>query len=343
MLDLVEAAPNRLAEWLANGAHQMAHRRNLVIGGATSTRQHILGMSEGRCRFSVADPRKFTDFSACEVKLGGTTIRYLRWDGETDCEKITDRPVSRTDYALHCVLRGELDAIHGDERVHVRTGQVMIKATGGHTIKRWHGSCEMLIVFVTHDALRRMIADGLPEGQSALDLAPLTVVDLARVATLARFIATVVADLGETSSSFSEPRIAAQAERTLHMLFLKSFGHDAAPSNVAPFYMRRAERFLRDHLAEDIDLARLAQECGVSLRTLQYGFRAYRNSSPAKYLKGLRLAAAHAALECSAGVKIGEIAARCGYRSVAQFSRDYRAQFAESPSEAASRALLLGN
>lgn len=341
-------SPAPLADWLASGVERMSHRKNFASGGVDLAKRLIGDASDGRCRFSVADPRRFIDFRACEVKLGNTAIRYLRWDADSDCQKVTASAPDRRNVTLHCVLRGEFEAAQGDCRVRARAGQVLIKAAGGNTIKRWHGVCEMLIVFVTRDALARMMADDRSGAfvDAAIDLAPLTVVDLSKMATLARFIATAVSDLSEDGSSFDEPALAAQAEKTLHLLFLKSFasrgqGGEAA-ANIVPFYLRRAESFMRDNLARDIDLAEIAQACEVSSRTLQYGFKAYRDSSPVRHLKALRLAGARAALQDESRARIAEVALRHGYRSVAQFSRDYRARFCETPSETRRRLIAEG-
>jgi AraC-like DNA-binding protein len=345
-LDVADSRPAHIAEWLANGAQRLAHRKNFASGGMALAQRMIGDVSDGRCRFTVADPRRFIDFAACEVKLGGTAIRFMRWNSDTDCEKVTARAPDRRNVTLHYVLRGECEAIQGESRVCVRAGQVLIKAAGGHTIKRWHGVCEMLIVFVTRDALARMIAeDKLGSfSHAAIDLAPLTVVELSSMATLARFIATAVADLGEDSSSFDEPALAIQAERTLHLLFLKSFASkNGLPcdgtANIVPFYLRRAESYMRENLASDIDVGMIAAACGVSPRTLQYAFKTYRDSSPGKCLKAMRLAAARTVLEgrVASRMRIAEVAQHHGYRSVAQFSRDYRAQFCETPSDTVRR------
>jgi AraC-like DNA-binding protein len=266
----------------------------------------------------------------------------LHWDSTTLCEKVTDRPVGRKDVSLHCVLQGELDVTQGDHHVTVRPGQVMIKAAGGHTIKRWHGACEMLIVFVTRDALSRLVPEGqVPRDDGAFDLAPLTVVDLSRMDTFARFVATVVADLVGNSPLFLDPDAAMHAERTLHMLLLKSFSSPAdegtAP-NIMPFYMRRAESYIRANLHRKLQLQELAEVSGVSPRTIQYGFSFYRQSSPTRFLKELKLKnARERLLRPAAPVRIAELAASLGYQSMSQFSRDYRERFGESPRQTLSR------
>ena len=155
----------------------------------------------------------------------------------------------------------------------------------------------------------------------------------------------MIADLSGADSVFGGSELAFQAERTLHLLFLKSVASrnplmagDTAVA-IAPFYVRRAEAYLRDHLDQDVTVDALAGAAGVSARTLHYGFKFYRNASPMKYLKKIRLTTARSALLEArvSGRRIGDIAANCGYVSLSHFSRDYREQFGESPTATARK------
>jgi transcriptional regulator GlxA family with amidase domain len=169
----------------------------------------------------------------------------------------------------------------------------------------------------------------------------MTVIELGIVANLAHFVGAVVSDMSENRSVFLDDHIAGQTERALQLLLLKSLAavhYGRAPETVsapAPFYVRRAEIFMRENIAEALSLGDLAESAGVSSRTLQYGFRMYRHMTPMEALRKIRLAAAREALVTvpASGRSVGEIALRCGYVSLSHFSRDYRACFGESPSE----------
>jgi AraC-like DNA-binding protein len=336
-----EPNPAVVNQWLTTCVRQMTNQKNFATGGIETAHRHIHDITHGRCVFSVADPSKFVDFGAGEVILGETSIRFMHWESETDCQKSTHRPPDRHRVILHYVLRGEFDAIQDDEHVHVRAGEVLVVGATGTTIKRWHGACDLLIVSISRDALARALADEFGvDGVVRFD--GLTVMDLADMATLTRFIATVVSDLSETPSIFSEPRLALQAERTLHLLFLKSLarryllGEGAAA--IAPFYVRRAESYIRGHLDRAVTIEGLSAAAGVSPRTLHHGFRVYRHSSPMKYLKQARLTAARELLLAHPGRRIGDIASRYGYISLSHFSRDYKTLFGENPTDTVRRS-----
>ena len=72
----------------------------------------------------------------------------------------------------------------------------------------------------------------------------------------------------------------------------------------------------------------------MSPRTLQYGFRRHRGTTPLQYLKRVRLDLAREALlqARTTGERITDIAGRVGYASASRFSRDYRERFGEAPS-----------
>jgi AraC-like DNA-binding protein len=168
---------------------------------------------------------------------------------------------------------------------------------------------------------------------------PLTIVDLNRTKTLTRLVETIILDLNDEASFFKAPLIGAQAERTLLFLLLKCIPHrylpvlNEPPARIAPFYVRRAETYMREHMHTDVTIEMLTSISGVSARTLYYGFKDHRKLTPMKYLKKMRLTQARGALLEArlTGTKVGRIAEQVGYTNFSQFGRDYKALFGESP------------
>ena len=79
----------------------------------------------------------------------------------------------------------------------------------------------------------------------------------------------------------------------------------------------------------------LVRAAGVSARTLYYGFRRYRGTTPQRFVKTMRLRLARDALmDCGDKERVSVIASRFGYGNAAQFSKDYRQMFGASPREA---------
>jgi transcriptional regulator GlxA family with amidase domain len=105
----------------------------------------------------------------------------------------------------------------------------------------------------------------------------------------------------------------------------------AAPRRpLEPYFLKRADRFVIDHVGRAFTVADLAASCGVSLRTLEKAFMEYRGLTPVQYARNQRLDQAHAAL-LKGGVAVAEVAARCGFRSSTTFALEYRRRFGASP------------
>jgi AraC-like DNA-binding protein len=85
----------------------------------------------------------------------------------------------------------------------------------------------------------------------------------------------------------------------------------------------RADAYIRAHLGEPLDLARIAAAAHVSGAHLVRRFRAERGITPIAHLWELRVAAGIELLT-NTGLSVNEIAARTGFRTVYHFSRRVR-------------------
>jgi len=71
----------------------------------------------------------------------------------------------------------------------------------------------------------------------------------------------------------------------------------------------------------------------VSWRTLEKAFTDFRGVTPVAHVRNLRLDHAQRALD-EGSATVGEIAARCGFRSSTTFALEYRKRFGVPPSHA---------
>ncbi|WP_136246923.1 AraC family transcriptional regulator [Halomonas borealis] len=88
--------------------------------------------------------------------------------------------------------------------------------------------------------------------------------------------------------------------------------------------------WLHVHYAEDVSVEALAQRASMSPSSFHQHFRQVAQASPLQYLKRLRLIKAQQLLVQEAG-NVNQAAEAVGYRSVSQFSRDYKRCFGISP------------
>ena len=103
-----------------------------------------------------------------------------------------------------------------------------------------------------------------------------------------------------------------------------------------PFFLKRVDRFIAEHLAEDLPIARLARHCGVSTRTLQKAFTQYRGLTPVAHVRNMRLDEAHRVFECERESVVA-VAARVGFHSPTTFALEYRKRFGVAPSRTKRR------
>lgn len=97
-------------------------------------------------------------------------------------------------------------------------------------------------------------------------------------------------------------------------------------------YSRIVQVLSKLHLrfADEFSVEQLAQQASMSVSTFHQHFKQITRASPAQYLKRLRLIKAQQLL-LQHHHNVNQAALAVGYRSVPQFSRDYKRYFGESP------------
>lgn len=136
---------------------------------------------------------------------------------------------------------------------------------------------------------------------------------------------------------FNQPLVAARFEETLMVSLLCSLQHnqhsDAEPAAVTPGFVKRAEAYIEHHAHLPITAADIAEHVGVSVRSLFAGFRKYRNTSPMRQLKEIRLEGVHQDLRHPGpDTNVTQVALRWGFSHLGQFASDYQQRYGELPS-----------
>jgi AraC-like DNA-binding protein len=98
----------------------------------------------------------------------------------------------------------------------------------------------------------------------------------------------------------------------------------------------KALRWINAHFAQDIDVARLAHEAGMSVPAFHAHFKAISQTTPIQYIKTTRLHQARL-LMVRANLSAAHAATEVGYESASQFSREFKRFFGRSPGEEAAR------
>jgi AraC-like DNA-binding protein len=147
-------------------------------------------------------------------------------------------------------------------------------------------------------------------------------------------------------SLIHEPLIADQLRRSVLSGLLYSTPHRyydelTAPARAGPpRAVRRALEAIRDEPERPFSVADMARIAGVSVRSLQEGFRRHVGCPPMTYLQQVRLEQARTALLAAdpARVTVAAVAHRWGFAHLGRFASVYRARFGESPSHTLRKA-----
>ena len=100
-----------------------------------------------------------------------------------------------------------------------------------------------------------------------------------------------------------------------------------------PGLVRRAERFMVDNAEAGITVSDVAVALGVSLRSLQTGFRQWRATTPNAFLRQVRLQRVRdELLRPGAETNVTTVALRYGFSHLGRFSAQYSSEFGETPS-----------
>jgi AraC-like DNA-binding protein len=136
------------------------------------------------------------------------------------------------------------------------------------------------------------------------------------------------------------PLLLSEASRMTKAMLLSLQPHNYSTqlregaSAAAPFYVRRAEDYMRAHAGESINMDDLVTASGVSARSLYTGFRRFRGTSPMAFLKWLRLELAHSDLQAASPgeTTVKQIALLLGFTHLGHFSDAYRRKYGQPPS-----------
>ncbi|GAA3601057.1 AraC family transcriptional regulator [Marihabitans asiaticum] len=104
--------------------------------------------------------------------------------------------------------------------------------------------------------------------------------------------------------------------------------------------VRRSIEYIDQHLAEPITMADLASWSGMSVRSIQAGFREDLGTSPTAFILERRLQETRRALMTATRedrVSVTDVATRWGFSHLGSFSVRYRKRFGESPSQTLRR------
>ena len=197
---------------------------------------------------------------------------------------------------------------------------------------------EQLVFRLDADAFRRHAeSGGLPRLRPHVDL------EEPGMQPWLALMRTVLSNPGMLDLARTNRLIAANLEELLTGFLLRGHPNECQELGrsvgIAPATVRRSEEFIRQSAAKPLNLAMIAAAAGVPQRTLLEAFRRFRDTSPMKFVRDVRLDAvrdrlAHGTTPCT----VAEAAVEFGFGHLSRFSQEYRRRFGENPSETLARS-----
>jgi AraC-like DNA-binding protein len=175
---------------------------------------------------------------------------------------------------------------------------------------------------------------------SKLDLAPLLDLSTGAGATFNLLAQTIASGMLDARLFERSPlAMSLLVESALRLIFEHvphrlSFRLNRDRLQAAPRYVRRAVDFMHANMHQPLTMIDIAEAAGVSLRSLQAGFRKFKDATPAAYLRQIRLDAVHAELSLSENrLPVSEVALKWGFTQMGRFAAQYHTRFGHYPSE----------
>jgi AraC-like DNA-binding protein len=240
------------------------------------------------------------------------------------------------------VLGGEVEYTHDRRTDRAREGDTVL-AAGWHMPFTGGGNgYEVRNTGISDDVLTAAIAEIDPERTSA-DLRLTRFVPRSPTAA-AQWRAVV--DRLSAAPVADHPIAVGQASRLLAHTLLHTFENNLVSDDstlardlrdATQATVWQAQRIIEERAHDDLSLADIARECGVTPRTLQYAFRRHLDCTPNAYLRQVRLDLVHQLLNAGSVDTVGDAAARLGFFNPGRFASDYRQVFGENPGQTLAR------
>lgn len=295
-----------------------------------------INAATGTHEFDITRASTFRDFAHHECAIGRVSLHRVNLDC-TDGFRITKADVAPY-YSFQFLLDGECRVDGPFGTVLARPGDVFVLDPDQVTREFWSRNCLQFLLRVDRDYVEQTIMAELGRTLSGHLMFDPRMPDPGIGSWLDRIVDGF--KQGSGSAILSDRRVVKGFEQTLVTMLLAGLRHSeseeyARPVTVAaPYYVKRAENFIRAHLNDDLTVDSIAAAAGVSARSMFYGFKRWRDTTPMAFVRNARLDVARRELEAArhTGATVSHAAINAGFTNFSQFSKIYKARFGETPS-----------
>jgi AraC-like DNA-binding protein len=288
---------------------------------------------------AVGVPKGSADFGlGVEViQLGPLTVGQLSYAGP-----VTFRVSELDAYHVSIPTTGRLHARHAGHEVVATPSTAVVFGPGNPVFTRHEEKSAELAVKIERKALEEELANLLGRPiEGPIDLPPAIDLSGGPGHSWIQLVRLLRDELAFDESLVFQPLIAEHLRSTVLGGLLLSVPHryhrELTTPAVAgpPRAIRRVVDVIQGEPERAVTVADLARIAGMSVRSLQEGFRRHLGCAPMTYLQQVRLGRAHDDLRISdpMRVTVAAVAHRWGFAHLGRFASTYRVRFGESPSK----------
>lgn len=288
-------------------------------------------------RLELFDHTEPLDALLNAVRIGEITIGYVRYGPRV---RITV-PDMADSYQVNIPVAGCMEISDGRQTITSGIFRPAVLIPGTGYVGQWTVGCTQLAVNITRAGLETELEHQLGRpirGPVRFDFG----IDLAEPLSQS-WLATVrlaVAEIDRPHSVLLHPRTASHLERILTSGVLLGAHHNYSAALAepqpppGPTAVRRAIETIEERVDQPLTVAEVADAVGVSVRSLQEGFRRHVGISPMAYLRDLRLAGAHRSLSAASpdSTTVTTVAYRWGFTHLGRFAAAYHRKYGVPPS-----------
>lgn len=244
-------------------------------------------------------------------------------------------------YLVQIPISGQAAIRFGREEYCTGVGQASVQHPEDQLEMRWSADCRKVVLRIDRTRFERFIerSTGKPQRQ------PLRLKPTLDVATPeARLLLEQIRSAVNCAALFGPGKmpgmVAAHVENALMGAVLCLLPHDRTEefallnTNGEGRVVSQVRSYLEAHADEVIDMDDLVEISGVPVRTLYHIFKQTVGATPMQLLRDIRLDKVHLELaEGRPGTSVTTTAFDWGFHHLGRFAQQYRARFAETPSE----------
>jgi AraC-like DNA-binding protein len=322
----------------------LASRQLLTSNNVEQVRRHLSSALRPH-DIDLGQQRSNMNFIHNQARIGDIALNAMYYGTEVHVKA----PESESGYLFMLTLSGYAEVEQGGTHARIDSGTVYVFNPTRNLNVSLSANNRQLVIRLPRENMERFLTNEISRSLTdPLEFETRPFCLSQDVPGLQTFVQSMYHDLDRPNPGYEQRTVAKHVESMLLSLCLSSLSHnysdvyENAGASVAPYFVRRAEKFMRLNIEESITLQDIANAAGSSGRSLQSGFRNFRGTTPMAYLRDLRLERAHEELLKStrSNGSVTDIATAFGFMHLSKFAKYYKARFGETPSETARRGWL---